>query len=96
MAAAGCSSSRPATTNGSRSSLRIFDARSGTQLELPALSGSSVHLWASVALSPDSRWVLGLGVTRMGAWEVMVIEVPQLAAGVDGEGTEATEALCTL
>ena len=66
-----------------RSSLRVFDSYSGAQLALPAFSGFSVHLWASAALSPDSRWVLGLGVTRMGAWEVMVIEVPELV--VHGE-----------
>ena len=61
-----------------RSSLRVFDSYSGAQLALPAFSGFSVHLWASAALSPDSRWVLGLGVSRMGAWEVMAIEVPEL------------------
>ena len=61
-----------------RSSLRVLDSYSGAQLALPAFSGFSVHLWAGAALSPDSRWVLGLGVTRMGAWEVMAIEVPQL------------------
>ena len=67
----------------SRSSVRIFDAYTGIPLELPAFSGFSVHLWASVALSPDSEWVLALGVTRMGAWEIMVIEVPETASRDD-------------
>ena len=44
-----------------------------------------MHLWACVALSPDNKWVLGLGVTRMGAWEVMAIEVPELAMHGEAE-----------
>ena len=79
-----------------RSSLRVLDSYSGAQLALPAFSGFSVHLWACAALSPDSRWVLGLGVTRMGAWEVMVIEVPELVVHGEVESTPPLEAINNL
>lgn len=66
---------RWALTLSGRSALRVFDVRAAAAVDVAALGDASVHLWCGAALSPDNRWLVGLGVTRMGAWEVIAIEV---------------------